>query len=128
MDSLENLARTYFALVDARDRRGLTGLLHPEVSVSLSSHDDFRGREIVMKDFYAKVFAWTLYEPTVTSFEPLPGGALRARGRLRWMSNGELRDAPAAWTLEFEDGQLYRLSTEAPLLAAQLRSRRRAGA
>lgn len=112
MDSPEHLAQRFFALVQDRDRAGIAALLHPQVTFSVQAvAEDFDGREDVMERFYDTVFAWTLYDAFPTDFEQLTDGTVRVTGRLRWMNNGHLRDVPAVWTLAFQDGHLFQLTS-----------------
>ena len=111
MASTEDLARRFFSLVEARDRRGLAELLHPEVHFTpFTPSVDYHGRSEVMDHFYDTVFAWTVYEAFATQFSLEADGTVLAEGRLRWMSNGHLSDVNARWVLHFKDGLLYRLS------------------
>jgi hypothetical protein len=110
--SPEQLARRFFNLVEDRNQAALARFLHPDVSFSaLTVPGDFTGRDDVMSRFYGTVFAWPLYDVYANNFRRVSDDIVTARGRLRWMNDGQLRDAPAAWTLRFKDGQLYRLSS-----------------
>jgi ketosteroid isomerase-like protein len=106
-----DLARRFFALVENRDRRGLEELLHPDVAfVPLTLPGGYRGAREVVDRFYGTVFSWTVYEAFANRFVPTADDTVRADGRVRWMSNGELRDVNATWTLRFDGGKLVSLT------------------
>jgi ketosteroid isomerase-like protein len=109
--STQDLARRFFALVESRDRRGLGELLHPDVEfVPITFPGGFHGSREVIDGFYGTVFSWTVYEAVASRFVSTADDTVHVEGRLRWMSNGELRDVNAAWILRFDDGKLVSLS------------------
>lgn len=115
MESTENLARLFFTLVAERNRAELAELLHADVVFEpLTIPGVHQGRDNVMNDFYETVYSWPLYDPYATTFEQQEENTVLARGRLRWMSNGQLHDSHAVWTLSFRNGQLYRLQSGQP--------------
>ena len=112
MESSEVLAKRFFALVEARDHRDLAEFLHPQVVFSaLTLPGVYTGRNDVMTRFYGTVYGWPLYDVYANVFEELPGHRVRASGRLRWMTDGQLRDVAAVWTLSFQEGRLFRLTS-----------------
>jgi ketosteroid isomerase-like protein len=118
MVSTEDLARRFFSLVESRDQRGLAELLHPDVDfVPLTVSDAYRGRTDVIDRFYGTVFSWTVYEASASRFVPMSEDTVHAEGRLRWMSNGDLRDVNASWTLQFVGGRLVKLAAGAAVPA-----------
>jgi len=115
VESPETLARLFFSLVESRNRREIAALLHADVIFEpLTMPGVHEGRSNVMNDFYETVYSWPLYEVYATTFEPQDENTVLAHGRLRWMSNGQLRDSSAVWRMTFRDGHLYRLASGDP--------------
>jgi len=109
--STQDLARRFFALVESRDQRGLAELLHPSVEfLPLTVPGRFHGARDVIDGFYGTVFSWTVYEAFASRFVSTADDTVQADGRVRWMSNGELRDIRARWTLQFDGGKLVSLT------------------
>ena len=115
MERPETLARLFFTLVADRNRVDLAALLHPDVVFQpLSIPGVHEGRDNVMNSFYETVYSWPLYDVYATTFEHHDENTVLTRGRLRWMSNGQLHDSHAVWTITFQDGYLYRLTSGEP--------------
>ncbi len=115
--------RSFFAMLERRDRDGLANLLHDDVVFAARITDGavLHGKDNVLASFYDDVFSWRIYEPAARRVEALSDTFALVTGRVRYMKQtGGLADVPVIWLLGVADGRLthlYGASSRAEALA-----------
>jgi ketosteroid isomerase-like protein len=126
---IRHQVRSFFAMLERKDRDGLAALLHEDVVFAAQIVDGavLRGRDNVLALFYDDVFSWPIYEAEALRVEPLSSTFALVTGRVRYMKQlGGLADVPVIWLLGMADGQLahlYGASSRAEALAHMPRSK-----
>ena len=104
--------RSFFTMLERKDRGGLAALLHEDVVFAARIVDGrvLHGRDNVLALFSDDVFSWPIYESEARSVEPLSSTFALVTGRVRYTKQvGGLADVPVVWLLGVTDGQLTHL-------------------
>jgi ketosteroid isomerase-like protein len=111
-DAASELARRFFALLEAKDTGGLDAFLHPDVVFAPSMFPGrvYEGHDEVLRGFYEIVFSLPAYRPEASRFSDIGPDTVLAEGRIYFVDErGSLHDKSAYWILSFADGRLLSL-------------------
>jgi ketosteroid isomerase-like protein len=100
--------------LEKQDADRLAALLHPNVELRL-----YTARAVIIgrddaREWYRKAFASRIVFEGEATPERGDDGSLVARGRIRWLDEGVLRDRPGQWRITFRDDLIATITAEGP--------------
>jgi hypothetical protein len=111
MDPFE-LVESLRQALQAQDADRLARVLHPDVELHLySAPEPIVGRDEA-REWYRRAFSSRAVFEGDAAPEPGGDGSLIARGRIRWIDEGVLRDWPGRWRITFRDDLIHTITAD----------------